>query len=378
MLSVKYDLERLGPHGFQSLAAALAVRALGPQVTPLGPGRDGGRDMECHGTIVWSPDATSPGEVWEGHTVLQVKHRESLRTNRQDVAWLWEQIRDELEKWASPNSTRGAVPAYFVFITNIRLTPVPEQGGRATIDRKIEQFLKELEDDSVEQVLPSRERARARRERVARLDRMKRLRKWRIWDGNQIDTYITAYEDVRRAIAGFVTPGDVLASVGELSTSLPSEQSDSALCAHARSALMQDRNIYFHEAGGEGPAIPVDKVVIDLPILTDGSGGAPEASRVIKYILERGDNILKPEVSVFPRPHHLVVVGAPGNGKTTVSRFLVQTYRAALLEGASTQLSDTHREAIESTRSAILRLGHVMPRHRRWPVRVDLASDLRK
>jgi len=373
-VSVKYDLERLGPHGFQSLAAALAVRVIGPQVISLGQGRDGGRDMECHGTIVWSPDATLPGEIWEGHTVLQVKHRESTRTPRQDVTWLWDQIRDELEAWASTNSNRGAVPEYFVFITNIRLTPVPGQGGRATIDRKIQQFLEGLEDDSVEHVLPSRERAVARRERLARLARMRRLRKWRIWDGNQIDAFITAYEDVRRAIAGFITPGDVLATVGELSTSLPPEQSDSALLAHARSALMQDRNIYFHEAGGEGPAIPVDKVVIDLPIVIHGSGGVPESSRAIKYTLERGDNILKPEVSVFPRPHHLVVVGAPGNGKTTISRFLVQIYRTALLADATTQLSDTHREIIESTRSAILRLGHETPRHRRWPVRVDLAS----
>jgi hypothetical protein len=56
---VKYDLEQLGPRGFQELAAALCLKALGPPVQVLGSGRDGGRDKKVatrfivSSTIVW-------------------------------------------------------------------------------------------------------------------------------------------------------------------------------------------------------------------------------------------------------------------------------------------------------------------------------------
>jgi hypothetical protein len=50
---VKYDLQRLGPFGFQDLAAALAAKTLGAHVQRMGRGRDGGRDMLAKGVLVW-------------------------------------------------------------------------------------------------------------------------------------------------------------------------------------------------------------------------------------------------------------------------------------------------------------------------------------
>jgi hypothetical protein len=68
------DLEQLGPTGFQDLAASLAVASFGPAVQVMGAGRDGGRDLYHRSSLIWKPFADQPGEVWDGYTVLQVKH----------------------------------------------------------------------------------------------------------------------------------------------------------------------------------------------------------------------------------------------------------------------------------------------------------------
>lgn len=378
MTSLKYDLERVGPYGFQDIAAALAIADFGPQVTRMGRGRDGGRDMECRGTLTWTGANGQSGEVWNGHTVFQVKHHDRLEDNRRNVAWFWQEIQEELRAWASTQSGRGDVPDYLVFITNVPLTPVPETGGLAVIDRQIASFLADLADDSailpIEQAGDLAGAAVLRGQHAEQRRRMRRLRKWRIWDGNQIVGLLDAHDGVRRSSAGLLTPGDILASISQVSDTLPVDELGPALQEHARAALIRERNVYFNEAGGFGPGMPVERIVVDLPVLVRRSDDESLNARCIRYVLNRGDRLLRPSASAFTKPRHLVVAGAPGNGKTTISRFLVQAYRAAMLAEGATSLSDTHRGAIKGTRQALERLGRDLPRHRRWAMRVDLAA----
>jgi hypothetical protein len=51
---VKYDLQQLGPTGFEDVAAALAVATFGAGVQVMGGGRDGGPDMDYRGSLVWA------------------------------------------------------------------------------------------------------------------------------------------------------------------------------------------------------------------------------------------------------------------------------------------------------------------------------------
>ncbi|QVI20916.1 hypothetical protein KHQ06_33360 [Nocardia tengchongensis] len=67
-------------------------------------------------------------------------------------------------------------------------------------------------------------------------------------------------------------------------------------------------------------------------------------------------------------------MGGPGNGKTTMSKFLIQVYRAALLAGAD-NLGAEHQNAIEATTTRLRDLGRDgLPKFRRWPIRIDLAE----
>ena len=130
---MKYDLERLGPYGFQDLCAALAKRALGAGVRPMGRGRDGGRDMITIDPIRWS-EAT----VWAGTTVFQVKHTTLLQSS--SAATFARAIVSELTAWADPESDRGVVPEQLVFVTNVFLSAVPDTGGFDAVTRKISTF----------------------------------------------------------------------------------------------------------------------------------------------------------------------------------------------------------------------------------------------
>ncbi|MBQ1010295.1 hypothetical protein KBX53_04925 [Micromonospora sp. M51] len=359
------DLEKLGPTGFQDLAASLAVASFGPGVQVMGSGRDGGRDLYHRGPLIWKPMEDQPAEVWEGYTVLQVKHRAtSSASHKENAVWLWGQVRGELDDWANPYGDRNPVPGFLIIITNVMLTPFPQVGGHDFLNENIKRYLERLADNSRE-VDPE-----AIEERIARLARLKRIKKVRIWDGNQIQALLRVHPGVRNAFPGFLTAGDVFAALAQLTDSVPPKDLEEGLREHAKTTLMGEGFIYFDEAGsGDGQGIPVHEVAIDLPITF--AAGTRRAS-VVQYVLDRAEHVLAPGVTTQEAPRHLIVTGAPGNGKTTISKFLVQVFRAALLEHAE-DLSDGHRDVIRGTAVALKRFGREMPKNRRWPMRVDLA-----
>ena len=367
-----YDLQRLGSVGFQDVVSALAIAVFGPQVRPMGRGKDGGRDLlVCDGVITWSATEHKEGaEVWKGTTVFQVKHKQTLEGTKKDAAWFWSHIKEELDTWADPDAGRGRVPDYVVFATNVPLTPVGGSGGFDTINANIRRYFDALKDEHAEDELEKSRQPGARKRRQARRDRMANLRKWRLWDGNQLTGLLNQREGVRRAFEGFLTPGDVLYDISKLSTNLTQEQLGTALKDHARSALLSERRVYFDEAGGESGGVPVEDVAIDLPVLV---GARRTRDRVVSYVLERGERVLQPDVTTFDKPRHLVLTGAPGNGKSTVAKFLTHAYRTVFM-GENVDLGDEHRKTVARTRDALTAMKVRVPANRRWPVNIDLAK----
>lgn len=323
--------------------------------------------MYCNGSLAWSAPGQEPADVWDGYTVFQVKQKERLAALPADnAAWLWTQVRAELEKWADPTKQgRNPVPNYLVIITNVPLTPTPQTGGLAMMNQNIAAYIEALADGSRDVDSASTATREAKRKRLAT------LKAWRIWDGNQIDALLTTHDGVRRGFTAFLTAADVFAHLGQFTDQLPLEELEPGLRKHARASLIGEHWLYFDEAGDADTAgTPIEKVAIDLPV-TAGEFGKRHSA--IRYILERGERVLNPRLGVFPGPRHIVVAGAPGNGKTTISKFLVQAYRAALLDG-SQDLSADHQAVIADTRAALQRFGTDLPKHRRWPIRIDLAE----
>ncbi|WP_020663071.1 NACHT domain-containing protein [Amycolatopsis benzoatilytica] len=358
------DLEQLGPIGFQDLAGALCVASFGPGIQVMGSGRDGGRDLYHRGPLVWKGNDGQPNEEWDGYTVFQVKHKKSLEVRPADNArWLQGQIRSELKEWADSTSGRDPVPDYLVFITNVPLTPTPGSGGHDQTLKDIDNFIANLNDDSRD--------VGSGDDRQARYRRLSRIREFRIWDANQIQTLLDVHVDVRLAFPGFFTAADAFAHMSELTGYVPKNQLEPALRAHARTTLMGESSVYFDEAGsGDVTGMPLHEVVIDLPITLPDE---PASGSVIRYVLDRGERMLKPSLTTFKGPRHLVIAGAPGNGKTTISKFLAQAYRAASLANGD-NLSVDHRQVIAGAEAALGRFQRNLPRHPRWAMRIDLAQ----
>ena len=232
---MSHSVDSLDPTAFQQLMAALAARALGAQVQSFGKGPDGGRDFTFHGPLRWT-SAKQPTKLWDGYTVFQVKRKDELsRTGTANAAWLTGQIKEELDDWTRPGTQRGEMPNYLVFISNVPLTASPKSGGFDRVTSLVNDHLANLRSADEEEVA----------------HRAKCIRDWRIWDRNQINTYLDAYSEVRSSFRSLLTAEDVLRYLRDTSPTLPSGQLEEALHADVAKRLLDDRYVYFAEAGAD-------------------------------------------------------------------------------------------------------------------------------
>jgi hypothetical protein len=342
-----YPLESLSDRAFEQLTVALALKVLGPGVAAFGAGPDGGREATYTGAVNWSATTSITGmgsDSWNGYVVIQAKQKEFCDADpHKNYVWLRRQIKDELDKWTDPDSKRGRFPEYLIFVTNARLSSVAATGGVDQLDEYLS-------------------------ERKAKSLFKRGFKGWKIWHRDQLNGLLTINDSIRHAFPAMLTVGDVLERLNSLSTRLPkSEELREILVDHARSALGGERWVNFSEAGGDSRD-SVEHVIIDLPAqLQDGARGF-----ALRTVLEQGEYVLRSSMQETHRPRHIVLTGAPGNGKSTLSRFLVQTYRSAFVE-LDPALPST-QDIIAGTHSAHGRLKLASPKNKRWPVKVNLAE----
>lgn len=282
----------------------------------------------------------------------------------ENATWLWGAIRDELDAWAS-DASREDVPDSMIVISNVGLSAVPQSGGHDTIVRNVEKYIERLRDGSRD-ISDA-----ATKERLDKLRRLSKIKKWRFWDRTQLTALLDRHPEVRQAFTPFITPLDVLTAFAQFSTSVPLQAVTTAIERHARAQLTAgDAIIYFDEAGDDARGLSIDQVAIDIPVSYDAG---KRSSTALGLVLERAERVMMPRVTTQEAPRHFVLTGAPGNGKTTLSKFIVHTFRTLLLE-ASEDLSVDQAQTIRDARNAYDRLGVRYPSARRWPFRVDLAE----
>ena len=377
------QFDQFSGQSFEQLIQALAAHLFGPGITIFGPGRDGGREATFRGVL-----PTFEAKGWDGYTVVQAKCKERPAGDSRDASWLSTQLRGELQKFAdNPELER---PEYYLLCTNVQLSAVPGVGGKQQIESLFEEFKSVLN-----------------------------LKGWHVWSADELRSLLAAAPQIRQTFASWITPGDVLF---ELMERLVGPDLRRAIPLILSRELRADRDARLRDAGQEtDQAVYLEKVFIDLPvdlppefIFSDGEAitflaehsqnsesdreEAIEADdedeneeTVEIYFEDISENCV---ASLFtlsadrldPKSidngrrskrwalrNRVVILGGPGQGKSTLGQFVVQLARARLL-AASERLTlnpETSR-AIKQIHAAAESLNIPLHGPARIPVRIDL------
>ena len=108
---------------------------LGPGITVFGDGPDGGREATFERKVPYP----TPAEGWDGYGVVQAKYRQRPKDTQQDGTWAVDQLNDEIRKYTDPES-KLRKPDYFIFATNVVLTPVLDRGSKDRAVAVLEKF----------------------------------------------------------------------------------------------------------------------------------------------------------------------------------------------------------------------------------------------
>lgn len=303
-----FAYEQLSPRVFEQLAVALVEPVLGAGLEVFEPGRDGGREATWDGPVNWAATDADDTTRWQGHTVIQVKHCQNpTQDPGTDLAWLQGHLKTELDTWMKADSKRTRFPNYLLVVTNVRLTPADPGGTMDKLQRWIAKALKHNRGT----------------DRSPRTLRSKGLREVRVWHRNKVNNVLAGNSDVRQRLTPLITVGDVLARIGQLSGAVPPDRLPAVFTDHARKSLETGRWIRFDDAGDGQAKHVVDDVIVNLPVETEHG-----RSTALRQVLDRGDRVLRKSLWYFetdgqpPPPRHLVITGAAGNRKSTLTRYL--------------------------------------------------------
>ena len=323
-----YDLSRLSSRSFEHLIQSLAIRLLGSSIVVFGDGPDGGREATFEGKVPFP----NPVDGWDGYGVVQAKYRQRLGDTKQDGNWAVDQLKDEIRKYIDPDSNRRK-PDYFIYATNVVLTPVSEKGSKDRVIAVLEDFKKQSS-----------------------------LKDYAVWDYDQIRGFLDADKDVREANEFFITPGDVLSRI--LRQLAPTSTDRYPLFVEfLEKELLSDEFVNLEQAGHDvEERIPLATVFVDLPThdeppevraqplddadidIDDIGGSMGPGEGFIKDILAASSERLDPaslgtsaisqsldaELSRESRGR-FVLIGGPGQGKTTLTQFICQIFRASII-----------------------------------------------
>jgi len=335
---VDYDFDPLGTRNFEHLVQSLASKYVGQAVSIFGDGGDGGREATWDGPL--SPDTRLPNE-WNGFGVIQAKFKLKNTHDPSDNAkWLKSELHEELARWADPDSGRRKLPEYLLLVTNVTLSP----GNGGGIEQVEEAVTSNLHDLGLSTV-----------------------KGFAVWHRDSLRVLLDSAEEIRRSYAAWITPGDlinaVLDALGEPQTEL-----EDAVASYTAKTMRDGSSLNLTQAGSvNDQGLRIDQVFIDLPV--SGSSTAATESIIQAANAKRVRTSEKQDLAP-----HLVLVGGPGQGKSTVTQFLTQLYRAHFLEGNPASEEPEIAELIEAISGRASDRSVSVPKGRRWPMRVILTD----
>lgn len=303
------DFSRMNGSSFERLVRALAFEILGPGGTVYSAGPDGGRDYTFDGKI-----RGYETKKWSGYLVLQSKYREGPeRLN--DAEWLLAQLKSD---WDAIKAADGLIkmPEYYIIASNVKLSGADGRGqqGRRRVGgwTKVETWLKGL---------------------VKAGD----IRDFDIWSGDKIADLLASHPSIAQNFAAWTTPGDVLTQLLQ-SVRVQTPSFPEIIRRSMKTELRRDQFARLKDAGSvDNDDIQTSHVFVDLPVRRNSQDDAKDNALQAIVALCRGvfrDDRLETRVATEPDPNKIVLMGGPGQGKSTLTTFLAQFFRAKIITEA--------------------------------------------
>ncbi|MEU8468245.1 hypothetical protein AB0F30_10010 [Streptomyces sp. NPDC029006] len=333
---MKFDLYRLGAREFENLTQAIAVAELGPNVAVYGMGSDGGREATQN-------EASASGV----YTVLQAKYKEISTSAQSEATWLIKELRKEFREWKESDK-REHKPERFILATNVTLSATPKSGG---MDRVAKVMKEECEQLGITE--------------------------WVVWHAENIGRFLEMHAGIRTSYAAWILPGDILSLIYDDVTRRNTEVAR-AIRSYIPKELLSERYANLDQAGSaDDRTVPLADVFFDVPIgVSQERYARATGARCLETLIAACDvrhcPTEKPgSPETGPALNRFVLVGGPGQGKSTVSQFLCQLYRAQLVKDSSSMRNSEVRAAVTQINEQAIK-DELLPKARRWPINIPL------
>lgn len=347
-----YNLFGLCSRSFEQLVQSLSIKIIGPDIIIFGDGPDGGREAMFDGEMLYR----NRENKWKGYGVIQAKFKQKTEGTEKDGKWALAELEKELKKFTDKKK-KLKKPEYYIFVTNVTLSPVNKIGAKDKALNILGPYKKTLP-----------------------------LKDFAVWDSDQLRTFLDADRDVRTCYGAWITPGDVLAKLIE-AVEIKAPDFQSTIENYLQKEMLTDHYVNLGQAGHTTDRkTSLGKVFVDLPVANEPSINPPKEEEgaitkgFVDYIVCQGDRCLRPSMNKVRDAFKLelrdegryVLIGGPGQGKTTIGQFISQIYRTALLDKPDSRLLAEACEVIQEIKEQCKKDAIAIPGCKRFPLRVVL------
>lgn len=292
---MRYDFNKMDADSFELMVRSLNEKIFGVKCEQFGLGPDGQREFSFDGTL-----EDMAGVTYEGRTIGQVKYKYPT-TSEDDYQWLKKEIEGELERFRKKEAEY--IPDNYLFYTNVVLTPAKDTG----VKDKINKFVKDNND-----IIPH----------------------FYVRGYDEVCALLDNNRDVAVCYSSHILPGDVLMQF--LAGYGHEENSADIWKRYVEKEFEEEQHTRMEQAGSvTEKKISIERVCVDIDVVDREED---ETVKFAEKVLTLGNRVLgyrkSEENGCLDRNENFVLIGGPGQGKSTICQFIAQIYRANYLKEA--------------------------------------------